>query len=140
MKKLKEKGNCKFCDKVFYKIRATKIFCSRECNIKCNYKKWNKEFYQKNKEKMKKRVRDYYLDKVHRLRRGYNGRILYYINIKERRKLLKQNRSDSFFWWNRSKALERDWNKCTLCNSTDNIIVHHIDWISKKTPLRQQRK
>ena len=58
---LKPKQNriCKLCGKPFKPTNNCQIYCSKECARKADNER-SRQYYQKNKEKLKARYRDYY--------------------------------------------------------------------------------
>ena len=76
----------------------------------CYNKTYLSKYREANKEKLSAQKKNCY--------RRKHGQ--YLVKLKERREL------DNFDG-NREKALERDNHSCVICNSNENVVVHHID-------------
>lgn len=98
---------CVSCNGEFEKLYAP----SRELCKKCYTFEYNKKYYEKHSNKIKGNAQKWYKE-----------------NRKKALVKFKENREIDHFDGMREIILERDKHKCTVCNSTDKLVVHHKDF------------
>lgn len=89
---------------------------------KCYQKEYNKQYYQRKKEKIKKATKEYYIS-----------------NVEKQKESRKKYREKINFDNNRSKVLKRDNYSCSSCGkkeTSSNLIVHHKDRLGRNSDIK----
>jgi len=115
---------CKNCGKEFITKANKRIYCI-DCSKLLRAKTY-RDYYCRNQEKVRERLRIYYLNNRDKFK-------IWRKNAYEKQKekfgqnISKLISEQERFGGNRIKALKRDNYICQLCGSKDKILVHHED-------------
>ena len=125
---------CKICVKEFKKLKR-QIYCSDKCN--------DRAYYLRNKKKILKRVRQYQLENPEKQREWCKKSLKKFREEKRdrfnqlMRRVYQRNKTKHYIRTHtnkyRGEILKYFDNKCQQCNSTQNLQIHHKEYMWENT-------
>ncbi len=105
----------------------------KDCPYKGREREYKREWYLKNKKRMAERAKRRYQEN----REAILARVkLWHMENRERVRHYKRKHKDKVrFSGNRELVLARDNNRCRVCESEHQLVVHHIDGTNNRDKM-----